>query len=216
MIWTLPNILTIGRLLAAPGVALVFLAFDRPLAGWLALILFVAAGLTDFLDGWLARRFDQISAFGKMLDPIADKAMVIVALMVIVAQQPRAVPIADAWSFFVAPGYVAIPALIIVMRELLVSGLREFLGDIKLPVTRLAKWKTTLQMIAIGAFFAVEPLTATIAPSASSDIAAHADTRLSLTQSAMILLWIAAILTAFTGWHYFVKALPYLRGEEDR
>ncbi|MEM6467905.1 MAG: CDP-alcohol phosphatidyltransferase family protein, partial [Pseudomonadota bacterium] len=85
MTWTLPNILTTGRLLAAPAFALVFLVLPRPLADMVALVLFVLAAATDFLDGYLARRLNQESAFGRMLDPIADKAMVVIALSVVLA-----------------------------------------------------------------------------------------------------------------------------------
>ena len=85
MIWTIPNILTIGRLVAAPCVALVFVVFDRPLADWLAFWIFVVAAMTDFFDGWLARKFNQVSELGKMLDPIADKVMVVIALSLIIS-----------------------------------------------------------------------------------------------------------------------------------
>src|SRR5699024_8376760 len=83
LIWNIPNLLTVFRVLAAPCVALVFAFFEEPLAGWIAFVLFVAAALTDFVDGWVARRYGQISEIGKMLDPIADKAMVMVALAVL-------------------------------------------------------------------------------------------------------------------------------------
>ena len=84
MIWTIPNILTIARLLAAPGIAVMFLYFDRPYADWFALLLFLIASVTDWFDGYLARVWRQETKFGAMLDPIADKAMVVIALMVIV------------------------------------------------------------------------------------------------------------------------------------
>ncbi|MDP5333489.1 MAG: CDP-alcohol phosphatidyltransferase family protein, partial [Paracoccaceae bacterium] len=84
MTWTLPNILTAGRLLAAPGVAVMFLYFTRPYADWFALMLFVMAAITDWFDGYLAREWKQETKMGAMLDPIADKAMVVIALMVIV------------------------------------------------------------------------------------------------------------------------------------
>lgn len=83
MTWNLPNILTVFRLLCAPGVALVFLILPRPVADWAALILFASASITDFLDGYLARKWDQMSKFGAMLDPIADKAMVVTAIAVL-------------------------------------------------------------------------------------------------------------------------------------
>ena len=85
MQWNIPNILTLLRLLAAPGVVLMFLYFSRPYADWFALVLFVIAAATDWVDGYLARLWRQESRFGAMLDPIADKAMVVIALMVIIA-----------------------------------------------------------------------------------------------------------------------------------
>ncbi|MGB0960793.1 MAG: CDP-diacylglycerol--glycerol-3-phosphate 3-phosphatidyltransferase, partial [Halocynthiibacter sp.] len=137
MKWNLPNILTVMRLFAAPGVAIMFLYFARPWADWYALILFVAASITDFLDGYLARKWSQESRFGAMLDPIADKAMVVIALLVIT-------------GFSGMYPWILLPATVIMFREVFVSGLREFLGaDAKLlQVTKLAKWKTTAQMVA--------------------------------------------------------------------
>ncbi|MEM6341620.1 MAG: CDP-alcohol phosphatidyltransferase family protein, partial [Pseudomonadota bacterium] len=84
MIWNMPNVLTTLRLLAAPMVAVMFLYFTRPYADWFALILFVGAAITDWFDGYLARAWGQQTKFGAMLDPIADKAMVVIALMVII------------------------------------------------------------------------------------------------------------------------------------
>jgi len=141
---TLPNILTTIRLIAAPMVALMFLYFTRPYADWAALILFVGAALTDWLDGFLARAWKQESKLGRMLDPIADKAMVVIALLVLT-------------SIFGLNPLILLPAAIIVFREIFVSGLREFMGDMasSLQVTKLAKWKTTVQMLAIALLFAV-------------------------------------------------------------
>ena len=190
MTWTIPNILTAARILAAPGVAVVFLVFDRPLADWIAVILFIGAALTDFLDGWLARRLDQISALGKMLDPIADKAMVIIALMTVV------------WTHAQA-ALLIVPAVLIVLREVLVSGLREYLGDIKLAVTGLAKVKTAVQMIAIGCLLGAEPLRTTFGGGNTADMVG------------ITLLFLAAALTAQTGWDYFRKGLAYIRDKED-
>ncbi|MBD3624120.1 MAG: CDP-diacylglycerol--glycerol-3-phosphate 3-phosphatidyltransferase, partial [Rhodobacteraceae bacterium] len=138
MLNTLPNVLTVVRLLAAPAFALVFVVLPRPVADWLALVLFVGAAATDYLDGWLARKWGQVSAFGRMLDPIADKAMVVIALAVLMGLSGL-----NPW--------VLIPAAMILFREVFVSGLREFLGADagKLAVTKLAKWKTTVQMVAI-------------------------------------------------------------------
>src|SRR6056297_3057767 len=143
MNWNLPNILTVLRLLAAPGVAVMFLYFHRPYADWLALALFLSAAITDWFDGYLARAWKQETKLGAMLDPIADKAMVVIALMVIVGYSSMS-------------PWLVLPATVILFREVFVSGLREFLGDTAgtLKVTQLAKWKTTAQMIAIAVLFA--------------------------------------------------------------
>ena len=142
MTMTLPNFLTILRLIAAPGVAVMFLYFARPWADWYALILFVTAALTDFVDGYLARRWKQVTKLGTMLDPIADKAMVVIALAVIT-------------GIYGLNPWILLPATVILFREVFVSGLREFLGDTAgtLKVTRIAKWKTTVQLVAISVLF---------------------------------------------------------------
>ena len=143
MTWTVPNILTVLRLLAAPGIALAFLFLARPWADWAAIILFVTAALTDFVDGYLARRWNQMTKLGAMLDPIADKAMVVIALAVLMA-------------LYQLQWLLVIPATLILFREVFVSGLREFLGDTAgtLKVTRIAKWKTTTQLVAISVLLA--------------------------------------------------------------
>ena len=142
MTWTVPNILTLLRLLAAPGVAVMFLYFHRPWADWFALILFILAAVTDWFDGYLARLWKQESKFGAMLDPIADKAMVVIALVVLTGYSGM-----NPW--------LILPATVILFREVFVSGLREYLGADagRLKVTKLAKWKTTTQMIAIAVLF---------------------------------------------------------------
>lgn len=187
MTWNLPNILTVFRLLCAPGVALVFLILPRPLADWMALILFAAASFTDFLDGYLARKWNQMSKFGAMLDPIADKAMVVTAIAVLT--------MLHGINFM-----IVIPAALILLRETFVSGLREFLGDTAgtLKVTKLAKWKTTAQMVAIAILFAY----------GATDFAP-------LFTLGLLIFWVAAVLTALTGWDYLTKALPYLRDNHE-
>jgi len=142
MTWTVPNILTVMRLLAAPGIVVMFLFFTRPWADLFALVLFILAAITDWFDGYLARAWKQESKFGAMLDPIADKAMVVIALIVIT-------------GFLGMNPWILLPATIIIFREVFVSGLREFLGASAglLKVTKLAKWKTTAQMIAISVCF---------------------------------------------------------------
>ncbi|MGF1551991.1 MAG: CDP-diacylglycerol--glycerol-3-phosphate 3-phosphatidyltransferase [Paracoccaceae bacterium] len=186
--WTLPNFLTIGRIAAAPVVALAALAPAGSAWAWLAFALFALAALTDYADGWLARRLDQKSALGVMLDPIADKVMVIVVLASLMGA------VGEGGGRLL----VMLPALAIVLRELLVSGLREYLGDVKLPVTSLAKWKTAAQLTAVGAL-----------------LFAHAVPSLApLGGVALAVLWVAAALTGWTGLDYFRQAGPHLSARE--
>jgi len=218
MVWNLPNILTLLRLLAAPGVAVMFLYFTRPYADWFALILFVSAAVTDWFDGYLARAWKQESKFGTMLDPIADKAMVVIALLVVTGFSGM-----DPW--------ILLPATVILFREVFVSGLREFLGDTAgtLKVTNLAKWKTTAQMVALAVLFAQgvfehyfgmqawgmdEAMVSDILNGREEDVLGlswkyHA-MNISWTMG-VFLLWIAGLLTLITGWDYFAKARPYLK-----
>ena len=222
MIWTLPNILTFARILAAPCVALVFVVFERPLADWLAFCLFVGAALTDFFDGWLARALGQISEIGKMLDPIADKAMVIIALMVLFLRDGATAPVVtgDGTAWVARQGYLmwlVLPAVLIILRETLVSGLREYLGDVKLRTTMMAKWKTTVQMFAVGVLLGIEPMRGLLAggvPERYSDYPdafAHMTFIGYATTAGVMLLWLAALLTVLTGWDYFQKGLAHLK-----
>ena len=218
MKWNLPNILTLLRLVAAPGVAVMFLYFTRPYADWFALVLFVGAAVTDWFDGYLARAWGQETKLGAMLDPIADKAMVVIALMVIVAF--------SSWS-----PWLVLPATLILFREVFVSGLREYLGDVAgtLKVTQLAKWKTTLQMIAIAVLFSQGVFEHYLGMSVfgmdQRMIEAILDGEVEDTLGlgwklagmewagllGLVLLWIAAVLTAITGFDYLRKALPHLK-----
>ncbi|NRB01970.1 MAG: CDP-diacylglycerol--glycerol-3-phosphate 3-phosphatidyltransferase [Rhodobacteraceae bacterium] len=218
MTWTIPNILTFLRLLAAPLVAVMFLYFTRPYADWIALFLFVAAAITDYFDGYLARAWGQQSKLGTMLDPIADKAMVLIALMVIVGF--------SSWS-----PWLVLPATLIVFREVFVSGLREYLGDVSgtLKVTQLAKWKTTVQMIAIATLFAQgvfehyfgmsiwgmdQAMVQAILNGTEEDVLGLgwklAGAEFTGT-AGLVLLWVAALLTFISGVDYFRKAMPHLR-----
>lgn len=221
MTMTFPNFLTILRLLAAPGVAVMFLYFARPWADWYALILFVAAALTDFLDGYLARRWRQVTKLGTMLDPIADKAMVIIALAVIT-------------GIYGLNPWILLPATVILFREVFVSGLREFLGDTAgtLKVTMVAKWKTTVQLVAIAVLFSqgifshyfgmwslgmdrdivMDVLSGTVEDTNGLRYVYYGS--LGASYGGIGLLWLAAALTAYSGWDYFQKARPHLR--EDR
>ncbi len=218
----LPNLLTILRLLAAPGVAVMFLYFNRPWADWFALGLFSAAAATDWIDGRLARAWGQETRLGAMLDPIADKAMVIIALLVITGLSSDG-QIMNPW--------ILLPSTLIIFRETFVSGLREFLGNTAgtLKVTFLAKWKTTVQMGAIAVLFStgifihhfeirVQGMDAFLI---ADIMEGRAPDELGLQSLAWWanatwyagtgLLWIAAVLTLITGWDYFVKAKPHLQ-----
>jgi cardiolipin synthase len=182
-VWNLPNILTYGRILAVPLVA-GLLMWDTNAARWIALALFVAAAITDFFDGYLARKWQQQSSLGRMLDPIADKVLVAVVLLVL------------AGSPILYGGHMW-AAIIILSREVLVSGLREYLGELQVsaPVTKIAKWKTTVQLVAIGVL---------IAGPAGDKIIPY------LTEFGIALLWIAAGLTLYTGYDYFRAGLRHV------
>ncbi|CUJ05072.1 CDP-diacylglycerol--glycerol-3-phosphate 3-phosphatidyltransferase [Cognatishimia activa] len=218
MTWTFPNILTALRLLAAPMIAVIFLVLPRPFADILALTLFVCASLTDYLDGYLARKWNQVTKLGAMLDPIADKAMVVIALMVIVGFSSLSLAL-------------VLPAAIILFREVFVSGLREFLGDTAgtLKVTKLAKWKTASQMVAIAVLLAQgifehyfgmwswgmdQETVALILSGGSEDVNGLRSVysgAVWTSQAGLGLLWIAAVLTLVTGFDYFRKAAPFLK-----
>lgn len=218
MRWTLPNILTVIRLLAAPGVAILFLYFHRPWADWFALALFISAAVTDWFDGYLARAWKQESKFGAMLDPIADKAMVVIALVIITGYSGM-----NPW--------LILPVTAILFREVFVSGLREFLGAKAglLKVTKLAKWKTTAQMVAIAVLFlgtglehvegiARQGLTmdqyAELVSQGLADPIRSCGARgcsSYATMVGLVLIWVAAVLTLVTGWDYFRKSLPFLK-----
>lgn len=205
MTWNLPNILTILRLLAAPGLPLMFLYFHRPWADWAALTLFILAAATDWFDGYIARAWNQQSRFGAAMDPIADKAMVVIALVVITGYSGM-----NPW--------LILPVTVILFREIFVSGLRESLGEnaSKLAVTKVAKWKTMTQMVAISVLFLGTGLA--YVEHGRPPLVGEAVLPGELTWSSiatglgLILIWIAAGLTAYTGWDYFRKAMPYLRG----
>lgn len=220
MTLTLPNLLTIVRLAAAPMVAVMFLYFTRPYADWFALVLFLAAAITDWFDGYLARAWKQETKLGAMLDPIADKAMVVIALMVIIGF--------SSWS-----PWLVLPATVILFREVFVSGLREYLGAAAgtLKVTKLAKWKTTCQMVAISVLFSHGVFEHYLGMSAygmdqdlvNAIFAGQVEDAQGLRwkHSAMEwagiiglwLLWLAAALTLITGIDYFRKSLPHLKDD---
>ena len=180
---TIPNLLTIGRVVAVPLLvaALFFLEGDR--ARWISVVLFAIAAISDFLDGYLARVWQQQSELGRMLDPIADKLLVGAVLLMLV--YVGTISGASIWA-----------ALIILCREILVSGLREFLAElrVKLHVSWLAKWKTMLQMLALGILLA--------GPAAENTV-------IDVTQLGLSLLWASAILTLWTGYGYLSAAVDH-------
>ncbi|TCK99352.1 CDP-diacylglycerol--glycerol-3-phosphate 3-phosphatidyltransferase [Shimia isoporae] len=218
MTWNIPNMLSVLRLVAAPMIAVMFLYFTRPYADWFALCLFVLASVTDWFDGYLARLWKQETRLGAMIDPIADKAMVVIALMVIVGYSSMS-------------PWLVLPATVILFREVFVSGLREFLGDVAgtLKVTKLAKWKTATQMVAIAFLFGQGVFEHYLGmsvlgmdPSIVDQImTGQLEDTLGLHWKhagmvwsgwiGMVLLWVAAALTAVTGYDYFSKARPHLK-----
>jgi cardiolipin synthase len=185
----LPNLLTYGRIAAVPAV--VGCMYWQMLHGgdamrWVALAIFIAAGVTDLLDGYFARMWDQQSSIGRMLDPIADKLLVASCLLMLVAD--HTVSGLSLWA-----------AIVILCREILVSGLREYLAELRVsvPVTRLAKWKTTLQLVAIGFLLAGDAGDAILPVPV-------------VTPVGLFLLWLSALLTLYTGWDYFRAGARHL------
>ena len=176
------NILTLSRIASIPLIA-ALLFFEQPVFRWTALVLYSVACITDFFDGYIARRMDQVSALGRFLDPIADKLVVGAILMAMTATQQI-----DGWS--------VLPALIIMCREIMVSGLREYLATLKIgvPVTLLAKWKTTLQMVALGFLI----------------VGDAGPGWLPVTLIGDALLWIAAVLTVMTGYDYLRVGIKHM------
>jgi cardiolipin synthase (CMP-forming) len=198
---SLPNILTYARIAAIPVVVGCIYAqaiMDGPLwLRWVALAVFIAAAVTDFLDGYYARIWDQHSAFGRMLDPIADKLLVASCLLMLAADG-----IIHGWTLWAA--------IVILCREILVSGLREYLAALRVsvPVTKLAKWKTTVQLIAIGFLLAGDAgdqMVGAVVPQLGPVV----------TQLGLLLLWISAIFTIYTGWDYFRAGIHHLIEEDE-
>ena len=181
MLTSLPNVLTYGRILAVPAVVACLFLIEGHAGRWAALAIYIAACLTDWLDGYLARVWQQQSTLGRMLDPIADKLLVGTTLLMLVHDHT-------------ITGFNVSAAVIILCREILVSGLREFLAElnVKVHVTQLAKWKTTVQMIALG-FLLAGPAGERLLPGVDA--------------IGLALLWIAAVLTLWTGYDYLVSAV---------
>jgi cardiolipin synthase len=184
----LPNILTYARIAAVPVVVGLLYWQSIEHGGlwlrWVALALFIAAGVTDILDGYFARIWGQQSSLGRMLDPIADKLLVASCLLMLAAEE-----IIHGWSL--------LAAVIILCREILVSGLREYLAELRVsvPVTRLAKWKTIAQMVAVG-FLIAGPAGDRVIPG--------------VIEIGIALLWASALLTLYTGYDYMRAGLRYV------
>ncbi len=186
-----PNILTYARIVAVP-VVVGLLFWQSIFAGplwlrWAALVVFVAAGVTDFFDGYIARMWSQQSSLGHMLDPIADKLLVASCLLMLAAEET-------------IRGWTLLAAIVILCREILVSGLREYLAELQVsvPVTRLAKWKTSVQMVAVGFL-----------------VAGRAGDQLinGVSQTGIFLLWLSALVTLYTGWDYMRAGLRFMIDE---
>ena len=182
MILNLPNTLTLSRIVVIPVFVGAFF-IEGEAARWVALAIFIAAAVTDFLDGYLARRNRQATEFGRFLDPIADKLLVATALLMLA-------------GFGRIAGFALIAAAIILLREIIISGLREYLGGLKIavPVSRLAKAKTAIQMVAIGVLII-------------GDVGPEA---LPVVLIGEILLWLAALLTVITAYGYLRAGLPHI------
>ena len=184
----LPNLLTYARIAAIPVVVGCMYSSNILHGGlwlrWLALAVFIAAAVTDFLDGYFARAWGQHSTLGKMLDPIADKLLVASSLLMLAAEDT-------------IRGWSLLAAVVILCREILVSGLREYLAELRvsIPVTRLARWKTAGQLVAIGFLIAGE----------AGDAIVPATIEIGLT-----LLWLSAIVTLYTGWDYLRAGLRHV------
>jgi cardiolipin synthase (CMP-forming) len=175
------NKLTVSRIAVIP-VLLLFLAIPHAWAAWLAVVLFIAAGVTDWLDGYMARRDNQVTKIGQFLDPIADKLLVSAVILVLVSTQQIG-------------GLSVLPAIIILMREVAVSGLREFLAGLRVsvPVSRMAKWKTAIQMVALGFLIVGRYAPEFIPATAIGDFG----------------LWVAGGFTLITAWDYWRASLKH-------
>jgi CDP-diacylglycerol--glycerol-3-phosphate 3-phosphatidyltransferase len=178
----IPNLLSLLRILFIP-VLIVFYFVPHSSATVWATAIFVLAGVTDWLDGYLARRLDQMSAFGAFIDPVADKLIVVVALLLILYKSPT-------WI-------ILLPVIVIVFRELLISALREWMAELGarnlVKVSSMGKWKTTFQMIAIGCLIFYKPLLG-----------------IPVFEIGIVLLYVAALLTLISMIIYLKAALPLL------
>ncbi len=184
---SLPNILTLSRIVTVPLLVALLWFPGWELGYALGFALYCLMGITDYFDGYLARANGQVSKLGIFLDPIADKIMVAAVIMMLVGTRHEAASIS---------GINLIPAIIIMLRELSVSGLREFLAglQVSVPVSKLAKWKTALQIVALGALI----------------LAGALPLQFWIHQVGIVALWAAAALTVITGWDYLRVGLKHM------
>lgn len=187
---SLPNILTYGRIVMVPVVAACLFWPGDTWVRWIAFLAFTSAAITDYFDGYLARAWGQQSSLGRMLDPIADKLLVSVCLLMLAADGTI-----KGWSLWAA--------IVILAREILVSGLREFLAELRVsvPVSWLAKWKTTAQLVAIG-FLLAGPAGEAVFPFTI--------------ELGIFLLWVSAVVTLYTGYDYFRTGVEHLLEENEK
>lgn len=186
MVTSLPNLLTISRILVIPLIVGTFYV-EGDAARWMACLLFSAAAITDFFDGYVARRNNAVSSLGRFLDPIADKLLVSAVLLMLTA-------------FAHVTRVSVLPAVVILLREILVSGLREYLAELRvgMPVSRLAKWKTGIQMTSLPALLVGDAAPYWLHAQAIGEIC----------------LWAAAVLTLITGWDYLRAGLKHMQGPD--
>jgi len=184
MVLNIPNVLTVSRIIAIP-VVLVFIYWGGETGNWAAFWVYTYACITDFFDGYLARAWHQQSAFGRFLDPIADKLLVAGVLFMLVGVETIS-------------ALHILPAAVILSREILVSGLREFLAEARvgLPVSLLAKWKTTIQMLALG-FLIVGHIGPDFGFATTWEVGIYG-------------LWVAAAITIVTGYDYLRAGLRHI------
>jgi len=182
----IPNVLTIGRIILVPIFVITFY-IPGFLGDLIPFFIFLLASFTDFLDGVLARLYKEESKLGELLDPIADKIIVAAALVLLVMND-------------IIQNYEVIAAIIILTREILISGLREFLAkaQVSMPVTGLAKFKTFIQMFSIALLLTGESGNKLIN---FQDYNAHT--------IGIILLWMSAFLTLYTGYDYVRKGIDH-------
>lgn len=184
---TIPNILTLLRVAIIPVVVVLLIAGESDAARWWAFYLFVASAVTDFFDGWLARKLNQESDFGRLFDPIADKLLVAATYFVLVETD-------------IIAGWNVVAVILIVSRELLVSALREHLAQrgIAMPPSKQAKYKTAVQLVS-AALLIISPLFDPL-----------------FAQVALIGLWLATALTVSSGYGYWMRSSEHFAARTDK